>query len=303
MLHGFGWSYEDYARGYILQDTADEEGRVLDKWTVASREEEGVILRQFLRFGETRSIAKDILAQLTEEGAEERKSRPRERSIQDASDETAKRAPPPPPPSSRPTSSDRAGRSATAVAAASPRSLANVAAHFPTAASIFNSLPNGTPAFLPTASVAQPPPISPIAAAAAVAAASRTSAAAAAAAVASHLTPGLTASLNLGARSSSPPPASSTSPSSSSTRSLFSISQPNGGAAVGGNALLKPPPLTPKIQFPFDYRRESIPPGEFCYLVFALVAFCSIGVSLTFFIFVFKRADDTLIIRCVHASL
>jgi hypothetical protein len=61
VLHGFGWSYEDYARGYILQDT--ESGRVLDKWVVATREEEQLILQQFLRFGETRSITKEILTQ------------------------------------------------------------------------------------------------------------------------------------------------------------------------------------------------------------------------------------------------
>ena len=36
-------------------------GRVLDKWNLCSREEEQVILQQFLRFGETRSIAQDII--------------------------------------------------------------------------------------------------------------------------------------------------------------------------------------------------------------------------------------------------
>ncbi|KAL3867506.1 hypothetical protein ACJMK2_044706 [Sinanodonta woodiana] len=60
VLHGFGWSYEDYARGYILQDAA---GRVLDKWTIATREEEHIILQQFLRFGETKSIAQEIILQ------------------------------------------------------------------------------------------------------------------------------------------------------------------------------------------------------------------------------------------------
>ncbi|XP_062595490.1 zinc finger protein basonuclin-2-like isoform X1 [Saccostrea cucullata] len=60
VLQGFGWTYEDYARGYILQDSS---GQVLDKWAIASREEEHVILQQFLRFGETKSIAQEIILQ------------------------------------------------------------------------------------------------------------------------------------------------------------------------------------------------------------------------------------------------
>lgn len=67
VLHGFGWSYEDYARGYILQEAS---GRVLDKWTIASREEEHIILQQFLRFGETKSIAQEIILQDTKEKQE-----------------------------------------------------------------------------------------------------------------------------------------------------------------------------------------------------------------------------------------
>ncbi|CAD5125834.1 DgyrCDS14035 [Dimorphilus gyrociliatus] len=60
ILARFGWTYEDYARGYVLQD---QSGRVLDKWTMATREEENSILQQFLRFGETKSIAQDIINQ------------------------------------------------------------------------------------------------------------------------------------------------------------------------------------------------------------------------------------------------
>ncbi|XP_074651681.1 zinc finger protein basonuclin-2-like [Tubulanus polymorphus] len=67
VLHSFGWSYEDYARGYILQD---RNGRVLDKWSIASREEEQIILQQFLRFGETKSIAQEIILQDTKERQE-----------------------------------------------------------------------------------------------------------------------------------------------------------------------------------------------------------------------------------------
>ncbi|KAK6180341.1 hypothetical protein SNE40_012513 [Patella caerulea] len=64
VLHGFGWKYEDYARGYILQDSS---GRVLDKWVLASKEEENIIIQQFLRFGETKAIAQEILLQGTKE--------------------------------------------------------------------------------------------------------------------------------------------------------------------------------------------------------------------------------------------
>ena len=45
---------------FVLQDSS---GQVLDKWTIASREEEHVILQQFLRFGETKSIAQEIILQ------------------------------------------------------------------------------------------------------------------------------------------------------------------------------------------------------------------------------------------------
>ncbi|KAL4227233.1 Zinc finger protein [Mactra antiquata] len=64
VLHGFGWTYEDYARGYILQEGS---GRVLDKWICATREEEFIIMQQFLRFGETKSIAQEIILQDTKE--------------------------------------------------------------------------------------------------------------------------------------------------------------------------------------------------------------------------------------------
>ncbi|KAK3097624.1 hypothetical protein FSP39_011494 [Pinctada imbricata] len=67
ILQGFGWTYEDYARGYILQDS---NGQVLDKWTIATREEEHVILQQFLRFGETKSIAQEIILQDTKDQQE-----------------------------------------------------------------------------------------------------------------------------------------------------------------------------------------------------------------------------------------
>ena len=43
---------------------------MLDKWLVATREEEQVILQQFLRFGETKSIAQEIILQDTRETRE-----------------------------------------------------------------------------------------------------------------------------------------------------------------------------------------------------------------------------------------
>ncbi|XP_067943894.1 zinc finger protein basonuclin-2-like isoform X2 [Watersipora subatra] len=58
ILHGFGWSYEDYARGYILQDPS---GRVLEKYSIISREEEITVLQQFTRFVETRNISQELL--------------------------------------------------------------------------------------------------------------------------------------------------------------------------------------------------------------------------------------------------
>lgn len=64
VLHGFGWTYEDYARGYILQDAA---GNVLDRWILATREEEPLILQQFLRFGETKTISQQLLVQESSE--------------------------------------------------------------------------------------------------------------------------------------------------------------------------------------------------------------------------------------------
>lgn len=48
----------------------DATGRVLDKWLVTTRDEEQVILQQFLRFGETKSIAQEIILQDTRENRE-----------------------------------------------------------------------------------------------------------------------------------------------------------------------------------------------------------------------------------------
>ncbi|XP_022622383.1 zinc finger protein basonuclin-2-like [Seriola dumerili] len=53
ILHTLGWSLGDYVRGYMLQYPS---GKVLDRWTMVTPEEELLILKQFLRFGETRPI-------------------------------------------------------------------------------------------------------------------------------------------------------------------------------------------------------------------------------------------------------
>ncbi|CAG0887269.1 unnamed protein product [Darwinula stevensoni] len=61
ILRGFGWSPEDYDRGYVRQDP---QGGLMDSWNTCTREEEPLILEQFLRFGETRKIAQRMLGQL-----------------------------------------------------------------------------------------------------------------------------------------------------------------------------------------------------------------------------------------------
>uniref|UniRef100_A0A8C9XAM8 Zinc finger protein basonuclin-2 n=1 Tax=Sander lucioperca TaxID=283035 RepID=A0A8C9XAM8_SANLU len=53
ILHTLGWSLGDYVRGYMLQHPS---GKVLDRWLMVTPEEELLILKQFLRFGETRPI-------------------------------------------------------------------------------------------------------------------------------------------------------------------------------------------------------------------------------------------------------
>ncbi|XP_076295475.1 uncharacterized protein LOC143216382 [Lasioglossum baleicum] len=59
LLAAFGWTYEDYARGYILQDS--QNGTVLDRWSICSPEEEPLVLQQFLRFAETRPFVQQLL--------------------------------------------------------------------------------------------------------------------------------------------------------------------------------------------------------------------------------------------------
>ncbi|CAL1279995.1 unnamed protein product [Larinioides sclopetarius] len=68
VLHGFGWTYEDYSRGYILQSSR---GQVLERWSMPTREEEPLILQQFMRFGETKPIAQQLLLQESSERMEQ----------------------------------------------------------------------------------------------------------------------------------------------------------------------------------------------------------------------------------------
>ncbi|XP_031784400.1 uncharacterized protein LOC103316520 isoform X2 [Nasonia vitripennis] len=59
LLAAFGWTHEDYTRGYILQDS--QNGPVLDRWSICSAEEEPLVLQQFLRFAETRPFVQQLL--------------------------------------------------------------------------------------------------------------------------------------------------------------------------------------------------------------------------------------------------
>nr|XP_005752641.1 PREDICTED: zinc finger protein basonuclin-2-like [Pundamilia nyererei] len=65
ILHTLGWNLGDYVRGYMLQFPS---GKVLDRWFMVTPEEEVLILKQFLRFGETRPIVELMLQ--TADGAE-----------------------------------------------------------------------------------------------------------------------------------------------------------------------------------------------------------------------------------------
>ncbi|XP_012709162.2 zinc finger protein basonuclin-1 isoform X2 [Fundulus heteroclitus] len=64
ILNALDWTLQDYIRGYMLQDVA---GKVLDRWTIMTFEEEIATLQQFLRFGETKSIV-ELMALQDKEG-------------------------------------------------------------------------------------------------------------------------------------------------------------------------------------------------------------------------------------------
>ncbi|XP_039768127.1 zinc finger protein basonuclin-1 [Ornithorhynchus anatinus] len=64
ILHALDWTLQDYIRGYVLQDAS---GKVLDHWSIMTGDEEMAALQQFLRFGETKSIA-ELMAIQEKEG-------------------------------------------------------------------------------------------------------------------------------------------------------------------------------------------------------------------------------------------
>jgi len=68
VLRGFGWTIQDYQRGYILKDP---HGGNLEKWRMCSPEDEPLILQQFLRFTVTRPLTQQlILQELCEKNAD-----------------------------------------------------------------------------------------------------------------------------------------------------------------------------------------------------------------------------------------
>ena len=46
LLHGLGWTYDDYSRGYKLKD---RQGAALHSWNMMKKDEETLVLRHFLR--------------------------------------------------------------------------------------------------------------------------------------------------------------------------------------------------------------------------------------------------------------
>ncbi|XP_034256156.1 zinc finger protein basonuclin-2-like, partial [Thrips palmi] len=66
VLRGFGWTQDDYARGYILNEA---NGASLDRFNICSPEEEPLVLQQFLRFGETRALTEQLLRGAAAPGA------------------------------------------------------------------------------------------------------------------------------------------------------------------------------------------------------------------------------------------
>ncbi|KAK2716444.1 zinc finger protein basonuclin-1-like isoform X2 [Artemia franciscana] len=58
VLERLGWSPEEYARGYIVQD---RQGHVIERWTMCTKEEELLIIEQFARFEETKILSQKLL--------------------------------------------------------------------------------------------------------------------------------------------------------------------------------------------------------------------------------------------------
>ncbi|KAF8570615.1 hypothetical protein P879_01325 [Paragonimus westermani] len=60
LLLPFGWTFQDYSRGYML---TTPNGQLRDHWETCQPDEEPVVIQQFLRFPETRQLAQSMLAQ------------------------------------------------------------------------------------------------------------------------------------------------------------------------------------------------------------------------------------------------
>ncbi|VDP75023.1 unnamed protein product [Echinostoma caproni] len=58
LLLTFGWTFQDYSRGYML---TNNNGQIRDRWEICGLEEERLIVQQFLRFPETRTLAQVML--------------------------------------------------------------------------------------------------------------------------------------------------------------------------------------------------------------------------------------------------
>ncbi|KDR19549.1 hypothetical protein L798_06347, partial [Zootermopsis nevadensis] len=130
VLHGFGWTHEDYARGYILQEP---HGSVLDRWNICSPEEEPLVLQQFLRFGETRAITQQLLLAQQDIKPPPSTSPPGLMNLSITSPSSLCLPPPPPPPppipaSSAPPISFCHSAMAAAVASAGPLAAASLVA-------------------------------------------------------------------------------------------------------------------------------------------------------------------------------
>ncbi|KAA3678270.1 uncharacterized protein DEA37_0002742, partial [Paragonimus westermani] len=60
LLLPFGWTFQDYTRGYVLTNS---NGQLRDSWEMCSPEEEELVIQHFLCFPQTRNVAQTMLTQ------------------------------------------------------------------------------------------------------------------------------------------------------------------------------------------------------------------------------------------------
>ncbi|KAF7257589.1 hypothetical protein EG68_04717 [Paragonimus skrjabini miyazakii] len=60
LLLPFGWTFQDYTRGYVLTNS---DGQPRDNWEMCRPDEEELVIEQFLCFPQTRSLAQTMLTQ------------------------------------------------------------------------------------------------------------------------------------------------------------------------------------------------------------------------------------------------